>query len=147
MTETLHRLVYYSRNCLALSPDAMEREIAQILATSQVNNARVGVTGALMFNQGCFAQVLEGPQHAVEATFERIQQDVRHGEVALLSFGPAEARGFPVWSMAYVGASDADAARYRAIAGESGFDVTRLGGERIFEVLHALVLEEEQAAA
>lgn len=147
MTETLHRLVYYSRNCIAASPEAMEREIAQILATSQVNNARVGVTGALMFNQGCFAQVLEGPQAAVEATFERIQQDVRHGDVSLLSFGPAEARGFPVWSMAYIGASDADATRYGTIAGASGFDLSRLGGERIFEVLHGLVLDEEQAAA
>ncbi len=147
MTETLHRLVYYSRNCLTAAPDAMQREVAQILATSQVNNARVGVTGALMFNRGCFAQVLEGPQAAIEATFERIQQDPRHGEVTLLSFGPAEARGFPVWSMAYIGGSDTDAARYQAIAGESGFDVTRLTGDRVFEMLHAMVLDEEQAAA
>ncbi len=147
MTETLHRLVYYSRNCLTAAPEAMDREVAQILATSQVNNDRVGVTGALMFNKGCFAQVLEGPQAAVETTFERIQQDARHGEVTLLSFGPAEARGFPVWSMAYVGGSDADEARYGSIAGESGFDFSRLSGERIFEVLHAMVLDEEQAAA
>lgn len=147
MTETLHRLVYYSRNCLAASPEAMEREIAQILATSQANNARVGVTGALMFNQGCFAQVLEGPRSAIEATFERIQQDARHGDVSLLAFGPAEARGFPVWSMAYIGASDADATRYGTIAGTSGFDLSRLSGERIFEVLHGLVLDEEQEAA
>lgn len=147
MTEALHRLVYYSRNCIAASPEAMEGQIAQILAASQVNNARVGVTGALMFNQGCFAQVLEGPQSAIEATFERIQQDARHGDVSLLAFGPAEARGFPVWSMAYIGASDTDKARFQDIAGESGFDLSRLTGERIFEVLHAMVLEEEQAAA
>lgn len=147
MTETLHRLVYYSRNCLDLRPDAMDQEIAQILATSQANNTRVGVTGALMFNQGCFAQVLEGPQEAIEATFERIQQDARHGDVSLLSFGPAESRGFPGWSMAYIGASETDSTRYRGIAAESGFDLSRLGGERLFEVLHALVLEEEQAAA
>lgn len=147
MNEILHRLVYYSRNCLTAAPDAMEREVAQILATSQANNARVGVTGALMFNRGCFAQVLEGPQEAVEATFERIQQDARHGEVTLLSFGPAETRGFPIWSMAHVGGIEADSARYQAIAGESGFDISRLSGERIFEMLHAMVLDEEQAAA
>ena len=121
--------------------------IDEILAVSRRNNTAVGVTGALMFNAGCFAQVLEGPQAAVEATFERIQQDERHGDVSLLAFGPAEERAFETWSMGYVGTSAAARARFSDIAGVSGFDPSRLTGERLFETLHALALEEEPLAA
>ena len=147
MTEPLHRLVYYSRNRIAGDADVVAREFLGILAKSQANNARVGVTGALMFNAGCFAQVLEGPPAAVEATFERIQQDERHGEVSLLGFGPAPERSFPNWSMGFIGASEVDAARYGAIGGQSGFDPSRMTGERLHQVLLALVVEEERAAA
>ena len=75
MTENLHRLVYYSRNCLEGTPEEISAGIRHILETSRTNNRRAAVTGALMFNRTYFAQVLEGPRDAVEATFERIQQD------------------------------------------------------------------------
>jgi hypothetical protein len=99
MTVDLRRLVYYSRNRISGAHGAMDGTIRSILAASRVNNARVGVTGALMFNAGCFAQVLEGPSAAVEATFERIQQDERHGEVSLLAYDAVEARLFTEWPM------------------------------------------------
>ncbi|HJE23619.1 MAG TPA: BLUF domain-containing protein [Methylorubrum populi] len=147
MSHDLRRLVYYSRNRIGGAPEAMDGTLRDILAASRANNARVGVTGALMFNAGCFAQVLEGPEAAVETTFERIQQDERHGEVSLLAFEAVEARLFTGWSMAYVGASKADAARYGDMAGESGFDLSRMTGDRLCAVLHGLALEEEAAAA
>ena len=143
MTEMLHRLVYYSRNRMAGEPEQLAQAIAAILAASRVNNARVGVTGALMFNAGCFAQVLEGPQAAVEDVFERIQQDERHGDVSLLAFQPVEARAFEAWSMGFVGTSAADAALYGSVAQDSGFDPARMTGEALFETLHRLALEEE----
>ena len=142
----LHRIVYYSRNRLAGGPDVVADQIRTILAASQRNNAPLGVTGALMFNSGCFAQVLEGPQEAIEATFERIQQDDRHGDVSLLEFSPIPHRFFPNWSMAYVGASRAHGAQFDAIADESGFSPSRMTGERLHEMLYSLTLEEEQAA-
>jgi len=147
MTEALHRLVYYSRNRITGTPAALAEAITSILAASQVNNARMDVTGALMFNAGCFAQVLEGPRTAVEEIFERIQQDERHGDVSLLAFDPAPARVFERWSMGFVGASVSDAARYGALAQESGFDPARMTGEALFETLHRLALEEESRSA
>nr|WP_183435999.1 BLUF domain-containing protein [Methylobacterium sp. R2-1] len=146
LNQDLRRLVYYSRNRVG-GPAAMNETIRGILAASRTNNARVGVTGALMFNAGCFAQVLEGPGEAVETTFERIQQDERHGEVSLLAFEAVETRLFTEWSMAFVGASQADAALYGDMAGESGFDLSRMTGNNLCAVLHGLALEEEAAAA
>nr|WP_321983603.1 BLUF domain-containing protein [uncultured Lichenicoccus sp.] len=143
MSEILHRLVYYSRNRIEGSPEEVEAVIARILAVSRRNNERAGVSGALMFNAGCFAQVLEGPAAAVEATFERIQQDPNHGDVLLLAFEPVLARAFANWSMAFVGNSEAGAARFGALGSSSGFDMSRMSGNALFATLHGLTLEEE----
>jgi hypothetical protein len=146
MSESLYRLVYFSRTCLPAPSDKAAAEIRSILGASQANNGRVGVTGALMFNDDCFAQVLEGPRDAVEATFERIQQDERHGAVTLLSFDPVSSRGFPNWSMGFVGMGP-DAADFADIADESGFDPSRLSGEQIYDVLTSHLLDQESAVA
>ncbi len=90
----LYRLIYYSRNRIAGAPEAVGAQVRTILASSQRNNPPVGITGALMFNAGCFAQVLEGKREVLESTFERIQQDPRHGDVSLLAFEPIAERAF-----------------------------------------------------
>ena len=113
----LYRLVYTSRNLLVGDEDARVSAVAEILARSQANNARVGVTGALLFNGGYFAQVLEGPRVAGEATFERIQRDPRHSDVAVLQCEPVEERGFPHWSMSFIGHSPRGRALWAEIAG------------------------------
>ncbi len=145
MPDDIYRLVYYSRNTIVGDAAALATAITSILAKSQVNNQRVGVTGALMFNSGCFAQVLEGSRSAVEEVFERIQQDERHGEVSLLAFDPTPARAFENWSMGFVGASVDDAARYTALVQHSGFDPACMTGEALFETLHGLAIEEERS--
>ena len=139
---SLHRLVYYSRNQVPGGKD-MTAEVEAILAMSRRNNAAAGVTGALMFNAGCFAQVLEGERDAVEATFERIQQDERHGDVSLLAFDRVEGRAFGAWSMGFVGASQNGAAAFASVAAQSGFNLQQFSGDRLFQLLHDLALEEE----
>ena len=100
---TLYRVLYCSRNTIQGSPEQVEAEIRGILAASRRNNGRDGITGGLLFSDGCFAQVLEGPVAAVEEAFERIQCDERHSEVTVLQAGPIERRDFPDWSMAFTG--------------------------------------------
>ena len=130
MTETspLHRLVYCSRNAIADAHDDVSREVGQILEVSRRNNRRDGVTGALLYGEGCFAQVLEGPLAAVEQTFERIQCDFRHADVIVLESTAVRARLFGDWSMAYGGALGAQAA-------------TRLGLDRAFTEPRSLAAE------
>lgn len=99
----LFRVLYCSRNLIAGAPDAVAAEIGTILERSRANNRRDGITGGLLFSEGCFAQVLEGPVDAVERTFERIQCDARHGAVTVLRAGPIAARDFPDWSMGFAG--------------------------------------------
>ena len=147
MTTNIYRLVYYSRNFIQGTADEMTREVDAILESAQRNNAQLGVTGALIFNAGMFAQVLEGDRHAVELTFERIQRDIRHGDVQVLAFEEAPDRGFPSWSMAFLGRSRKGENLFGHISEVTGFELKRMEGQRIFEIMRAIAIEEEARAA
>jgi Sensors of blue-light using FAD len=71
----------------------------QILSASRRNNARDGITGALICRADLYLQVLEGPRSAVTTTFQRILADDRHFDVALISSGDVADRMFPQWHM------------------------------------------------
>jgi len=141
----LYRLVYYSRNAIFGLDEEVTGSVDAILATSQRNNARVGVTGALMFTDGLFAQVLEGRMEAVEEVFERIQLDDRHAEVQLLSFAPVETRVFPNWAMAFVGNDEPSRRKFGHYAASSGFDFSTVDGDTMVAHLQQLLVDEEGA--
>ena len=140
----LYRLVYTSRNQLEGGKEEQKAAVAGVLAVSKRNNARVGVTGALLFNGGSFAQVLEGSQAAVETTFEQIQRDPRHGDVAVLQCEPVAVRAFPNWSMGFVGNSPRGRALWTEVARLTNFDLSRLEGNVLFNTLLSIVKEEEE---
>ncbi len=85
--------------------DAARQQIADILSSSRRNNAADDITGALLFSDTNFAQVLEGPRAAVERLYETLHHDTRHKDLLLLLTEELEARQFPQWSMAYIGPS------------------------------------------
>ncbi len=147
MSDEIYRLVYYSHNLIAGAQDEFAENVADILAKSRANNLRDRITGALLFNAGCFAQVLEGPLETVEGTFERIQQDARHSDVSLLALEPVEQRSFPNWAMGFVGLSAENAKRFAGVGQTSGFDPARLSGDEIHRILKDLTLQEEVIAA
>lgn len=91
----LIQLTYASRASGELGP----MDVKDILAASQRNNARLGVTGALCLNNGIFLQQLEGDREAVNALYHRILLDRRHREPAILDFGEIQSRRFTRWSM------------------------------------------------
>ena len=111
MTESLYSLAYVSRSALPGTPAETAAEIAAILATARRNNHRLGVTGALLYSDGGFAQVLEGPRSAVEAIYEVIACDPRHTGLTLRHFHPVETRSFAAWDMGYAGDDPARLAR------------------------------------
>jgi Sensors of blue-light using FAD len=70
-----------------------------ILSTSRRNNARDGITGALICRADIYLQMLEGSRKAVTTTFNRILQDDRHLDVVLMSCSDIKVRLFPAWAM------------------------------------------------
>ena len=147
MTNTqieLIRIVYFSRNDIAVSDAEMSCELDRILNISRINNTRDDVTGALTFNSGVFGQVLEGPSEAVENAFERIQMDDRHSDVTLLEIVSIVERGFSKWSMGFVGKLDAQVDPEN-LATTSDLDISLLSGQEIYRTLHTLMLKNENA--
>ncbi|MFQ5625435.1 MAG: BLUF domain-containing protein [Methyloligellaceae bacterium] len=100
----LFRLIYYSKNA-TLDPDDphVRAELKAILNAAKRNNMANGITGALLFNQNYFAQVLEGDRKAVTQTFCRIAKDPRHSDHVILDARAIKRRRFADWSMCFVG--------------------------------------------
>lgn len=98
----LFRLVYYSRNLLKRPSVARDNQLLNILKSAERNNLRLGVTGALLFDNAHFAQVLEGDRSRVTELFVRISQDPRHSGVNLVDAKPVSNRRFPDWSMTLI---------------------------------------------
>ncbi len=137
----LHRVLYCSRNIIPGAIEAVAADVRGILAVSRVNNARDGVTGGLLFSEGCFAQVLEGPLDAVEAAFERIQCDARHCEVVVLQSGPITKRDFSDWSMAFAGTDAASSPLAKATLA-TAFSGQSSAGDDLLDLLKGLVVRE-----
>ena len=94
----LVRLLYASRAVPAIDHE----ELLAILKKSKANNPKVGITGVLCFSQGIFMQVLEGGRDAVSSLYNRIANDARHADVALLNYEEIAERRFAGWSMGQV---------------------------------------------
>ena len=76
--------------------DAMLRGI---LASARRNNARDGITGALICRHDIYLQMLEGEATAIRGLYARIVPDDRHLDPHLLWTGEADERQFPAWAM------------------------------------------------
>ena len=73
--------------------------VDEILRTSRRNNAAVGVTGLLITGGRRFLQALEGPEKAVQTTYDRISADPHHFAVVQLARETIDTRQFAQWSM------------------------------------------------
>lgn len=143
MDQALFRILYCSRNLIGGIGNAESQPITHILETARTNNSQKSVTGALLYNSGYFAQVLEGPKQSIEHIFERIQRDTRHGDVTVLECAGIDSRDFPSWSMARVQAvnevqaADATYALHRAMGNPSS------AGKGVLQLLRSLVVYED----
>lgn len=135
MADPMFRLIYGSESCLWSAEADLEAEIDHVLTSSRRNNAAAGITGALLFTGRHFTQVLEGPQHEVERTFERISRDLRHGGVVLIDLQHGPRRAFPSWSMTLLDArawSKVELAMCTTLTGKTGHEPT---GQPIVELM------------
>ncbi|WP_431283712.1 BLUF domain-containing protein [Humitalea sp. 24SJ18S-53] len=102
MTRPLQRLTYFSQS-LIRGPDwFIEGEIARLLAVARDRNRQMAITGMLLFNDGCFAQILEGAAEDLDTLLRSITADPRHAGVTVMQRGLIDIRAFPDWNMHYI---------------------------------------------
>ena len=114
----LIQLTYASRTSKTLAPD----DLKNILAASQRNNTRAGVTGALCLANGIFLQQLEGDRTAVNLLYHRILLDPRHRDPARLDFSEIPSRKFTQWSMGSLSSLESNRAIYLKYSRAASFD-------------------------
>jgi hypothetical protein len=90
---------------VATSPMS-DDDIAQILTRSRANNARDGITGALLYHGGRFIQIVEGDDEVVLSRFATIATDPRHRNVQKMREKTIGLRQFPQWTMGFREAND-----------------------------------------
>jgi hypothetical protein len=93
----LIQLIYVSAALKPFTP----AELRELLGQARAKNQRLDVTGMLLYHQGSFLQMLEGPAATVNALFETIGKDKRHDKVLMLFRREVEARNFGEWSMGF----------------------------------------------
>jgi hypothetical protein len=82
-------------------------ELATLLERSRERNREVGVTGMLLYKNGCFLQAFEGPATQVRILHERIARDPRHRNIVVLLDDPIPKRAFSHWTMGFKHLTDA----------------------------------------
>lgn len=131
----LVRLIYASRVQPNVSPTALR----DILATSQKNNERDGITGALVFTGAVFLQCLEGDRAMVNKTYHRIVPDDRHGDPQILALEEIVERDFSDWSMGYLPYTQQNRHRFLRYSPNATFDPFQCSAAALAEMLRELV--------
>lgn len=99
--ETVCRLIYCNKSKLAA--EKLDTELGNILRIARAKNTGLGITGALLYYDGWFAQTLEGGEQSVRSLYAHIEKDQRHSSVQLCDEGASKPRAFSRWAMAMVG--------------------------------------------
>ena len=77
------------------------KELADLLQVARENNVQLGLTGMLLYAEGSFFQVLEGPADVVDALYNKIERDKRHHQMTLVIREPIPKRCFDAWTMGF----------------------------------------------
>lgn len=95
--DDLWEIVYVSTAPFLLSDEELEK----LLEISGRKNPPAGITGILLYQDGNFMQLIEGPKAAAEELYEKIQKDPLHHGIITLLRQPLEERSFAKWAMKF----------------------------------------------
>lgn len=121
------RIAYVSR---ALASTGV-REIYDIVRVANNRNAELGLTGALIFLDGYFLQVIEGLSGPLHERFTIIAADLRHSEVSVRLSTRIHTLAFPeTWMALRQGDAILEATK-RAFDYQPGFPTDAFDGEKL----------------
>jgi hypothetical protein len=93
-----YQIMYSSQATESMTVTGLE----DILADARAGNQARKVTGALVYVDKVFFQILEGDRDVVRKLMASIASDSRHRSVKVFHEAEVDARAFESWSMAYL---------------------------------------------
>ena len=103
MSNLIH-LIYVSTAMQQFSAE----DLLQLLDQSRAKNARLGLTGMLLYTENNFFQVLEGEPAVVDELFQTISHDERHMKMVTIIREPIAKRSFGEWTMGFADITSSD---------------------------------------
>ena len=131
----LSRLTYLSENRIDRANGSMLSQLSSIMAASRRNNAAAAITGALIFDDGWFLQVLEGDRRAIWRTFDRIAADERHGDALLVEMVDVGTRLFGQWWMGLAVRSAATTSLFQPYERAGVFSPLEMSGRQVLDLM------------
>ncbi len=94
-------------------------DLEVILEDARTGNAARNVTGALVYTDGVFFQIIEGDKDVVHKLMASIARDSRHHSVKVFYEAEVDVRTFESWSMAYVRTTTQQMSKWAGLPGTS----------------------------
>ena len=91
-------ILLYVSSAVKLFSDA---ELLELLEKARKNNTAMDITGMLLYQDGNFMQLLEGPEEAVKTLAAKIMLDPRHCGFLKLLERHTDQREFGDWKMGF----------------------------------------------
>lgn len=104
------RLIHIMYSSAATSQFGSD-ELLALLGSSRSKNASRNISGMLLHIEGSFLQVIEGNESDIDALFETISEDPRHGNIVTIVRESIPRRAFSDWSMGFADISREDVER------------------------------------
>ena len=114
----LSQIIYSSKATRPMDSTHLER----ILVDARTGNDARGVSGALVYVDGVFLQILEGERAVLDALVESIRNDSRHDSMKVFHTAGIEERAFSDWRMAYLSPDVEDMSRWAGLEGTGTID-------------------------
>lgn len=112
----MYELIYRSEARQGLPSE----ELFRIIEQSARNNPFADITGFLIYADGDFLQLVEGPLQALEDLLTVLRRDPRHHSLQIVSRREIYERSFPRWRMKRVGDGQDALGELRAVLSEQG---------------------------
>jgi hypothetical protein len=108
-----HQIMYSSQATEPMTVTGLEA----ILADARTGNEARNVTGALVYVDGVFFQIIEGDKDVVHKLMASIASDSRHHSVKIFYEAEIDVRAFESWSMAYLSATAEQMSKWAGLPG------------------------------
>jgi Sensors of blue-light using FAD len=102
MSDLIRQVLYISKSTRAMS----DAELHDIASKARLMNERQGITGALLFVENSFVQVIEGEDAPIERLLAALRGDIRHRDLTILMDRKVACRDFENWSMGIITISE-----------------------------------------
>jgi hypothetical protein len=122
----VYQMIYSSQANTPMSIGDLE----EILVDARTGNEKRNVTGALIYVEGVFLQILEGEKETLQRLMKSIAADTRHSRVTVFHEGVVDRPLFSNWRMAYVGATPEQMATWAGLEGAASITSILQGIQR-----------------